>query len=136
MRWSSEQYRAYVNQKMPSNSKYKNQKTEVDGIVFDSKREAEYYMQLKYLKRIGEIKDFGIQQKYELQPKFKKNGKTYQAIAYIADFVFVNKDGSTEVVDIKGVETKEFKIKYKMFEFKYPELTLKIIKYGCTDELK
>jgi hypothetical protein len=128
MRWTSEQYREYQMSKAPQKNKYRNIKTEIDGIVFDSKKEAEYYQQLKYLKQAGEIRDFGVQQRYELQPKFKKNGKTYQAITYIADFVIINKDGTTEVVDIKGVETKDFKIKHKMFEYKYQDLTLKIIK--------
>jgi hypothetical protein len=128
MRWTSKQYREYQMSMTPQKNKYRNIKAEVDGIVFDSKKEAEYYIQLKLLKQAGEIRDFGVQQRYELQPTFKKNGKAYRAITYIADFVIVNKDGTTEVVDLKGFETKEFKIKHKMFEYKYPDLTLKIIK--------
>ncbi|MCC0650730.1 DUF1064 domain-containing protein, partial [Clostridioides sp. ZZV15-6598] len=55
-------------------SKYNNKKTMIDGIKFDSKDEAEYYLYLKDKKAKGEIKDFGLQQKFELQPKFKKFG--------------------------------------------------------------
>ncbi|MCC0650786.1 DUF1064 domain-containing protein, partial [Clostridioides sp. ZZV15-6598] len=55
-------------------SKYNNKKTTIDGIKFDSKDEAEYYLYLKDKKAKGEIKDFGLQQKFELQPKFKKFG--------------------------------------------------------------
>src|SRR5690554_128886 len=132
-RWTEEQYQEFIKKKKglpvePQNqkkSKYNNQKTMVDGIKFDSKKEAEYYCQLKLLKQAGKIKDYGLQPRYELQPAFKKNGKKYRAITYIADFVITNNDGTTEVVDIKGVETQVFKIKRKLFEYKYPDLNLK-----------
>ncbi|MDR7856328.1 DUF1064 domain-containing protein [Tissierella sp.] len=131
MRWTEEEYQEFLNKKSPKpkkKSKYRNVKTTVDGITFDSKREAEYYCQLKILKQAGEIKDFGLQPRYELQPTFRKNGTTHRSITYVADFVVVNNDGTTEVIDVKGVETKDFKIKKKLFEYKYPDLSLKIIK--------
>lgn len=139
MRWTEEQYQDYMAQqgvkserkedfKPTKRSKYGNKKTIVDNIEFDSQKEAEYYCQLKLLKRAGEIKEFGLQPKYELQPGFKKNGKKYRPITYIADFVITHNDGTTEIVDVKGVETQVFKIKKKMFEYQYPELSLKIVK--------
>ncbi|MBC8590638.1 DUF1064 domain-containing protein [Lachnospiraceae bacterium NSJ-29] len=114
--------------KSKKKNKYRNIKTQVDGITFDSKKEAEYYCKLKLLKQAGEIKDFGLQPRYELQPTFRKNGTTYRAITYVADFIITNLDGTTEVVDIKGVETQVFKIKQKLFEYMYPDLSLKVIK--------
>lgn len=142
MNWTEEEYQEFMNKKIGSNpppkskspglpgkkSKYRNVKTTVDGIKFDSKKEAEYYCKLKLLKQVEEIKDFGLQQRYELLPTFKKNGTTYRSITYVADFVITNNDGTTEVIDIKGVETKDFKIKKKLFEYMYPDLELKIIK--------
>lgn len=135
MRWNEEQYKEFLQDKgktplveKPKKNKYNNIKTTVDGIKFDSKKEADYYCQLKILKRAGEIKDFGLQPRYELQPTFKKNGTTHRAITYVADFVIVNNDGTTEIIDVKGVETQVFKIKKKLFEYKYPELTLKVTK--------
>lgn len=137
MSWTEEEYQDFlrkkgINQnlkpKVFKKNKYNNQKTTIDGITFDSKKEADYYCQLKLLKQSGGIKDFGLQQRYELLPTFKKNGTTYRAISYIADFVIEYNDGTTEVVDIKGVETKDFKIKKKLFEYKYKDLELKIIK--------
>lgn len=137
MRWSEEEYEEYKKNKQlgviqniskKKQNKYRNHKTTIDGITFDSKKEAEYYCQLKLLKKAGEIKDFGMQQRYELQPEFNKNGKKYQSITYVADFVIVNNDGTTEVIDVKGFETKEFKIKKKLFEYKYPDLSLKVVK--------
>ena len=139
-RWTEEQYQQFVKKKkgLPvkpqskrkskRKSKYNNQKTMVDGIKFDSKKEAEYYCQLKLLKQAGKIKDYRLQPRYELQPAFKKNGKKYRAITYIADFAIINNDGTTEVVDIKGVETQVFKIKKKLFEYMYPDLNLKVVK--------
>ena len=139
-RWTEEQYQEFAKKKkgLPvkpqskrkskRKSKYNNQKTIVDGIKFDSKKEAEYYCQLKLLKQAGEIKDYRLQPRYELQPAFEKNSKKYRAITYIADFAIINNDGTTEVVDIKGVETQVFKIKKKIFEYMYPELNLKVVK--------
>lgn len=142
MRWTEEQLQEYLAKKnknlksstMPidatlaKKSKYNNQKTIVDGIEFDSKKEAEYYCQLKLLKKAGEIRDIGLQQKFMLQPGFEKNGVKYQPITYIADFVITNNDGTTEVVDVKGVETQVFKIKQKLFEYMYSDLNLKVVK--------
>ncbi len=127
-RWTEGQYMDYLGIKQPKKSKYNNQKTMVDGIKFDSKKEAEYYCQLKLLKQAGEIKDYRLQPRYELQPAFKKNGKKYRAITYIADFAIINNDGTTEVVDVKSsktYKTQVYRIKKKMFEYKYPELTIK-----------
>lgn len=135
-RWTEEQYQEFVKKKKgllvepqsQRKSKYNNQKTMVDGIEFDSKKEADYYIHLKLLKKAGEIKDIGLQQRFVLQPGFEKNGAKYQPITYIADFVITNNDGTTEVVDIKGVETQVFKIKKKLFEYMYPDLNLKVVK--------
>ncbi len=135
-RWTEEQYQEFVKKKKgllvepqsQRKSKYNNQKTMVDGIEFDSKKEADYYIHLKLLKKAGEIKDIGLQQRFVLQPGFEKNGVKYQPITYIADFVITNNDGTTEVVDIKGVETQVFKIKKKLFEYMYPDLNLKVVK--------
>lgn len=135
MRWTEEQYQEYLAKKKgipldkPNRrSKYGNQKTVVDGIEFDSKKEAEYYCQLKLLKKAGEIKDIGLQPRFELQPAFEKNGVKYRPITYIADFVITNNDGTTEIVDVKGAETQVFKIKQKLFEYMYPDLSLKVVK--------
>ena len=137
MNWSEEDYQDFLNRKTPgvkkvqkvkNKSKYNNIKTVVDNIEFDSRKEADFYCQLKLLKRAGEIRDFGLQPRYELQPTFKKDGTTYRSITYVADFVVVNNDGTTDVIDIKGVETQVFKIKQKLFEYKYPDKKLKIVK--------
>lgn len=109
-------------------NKYGNKKVTVDGYVFDSALEAKRYRQLVLLERAGEIKDLKLQVPFELQEAFKKNGKHYRAIIYKADFVYYdNKLKKTIVEDTKGMKTDVFKMKQKMFELKYPDLTIKII---------
>ena len=115
-------------------SKYNNKKAVVDGIVFDSRDESLYYQALKDLKSKGSIKDYELQPKFLLQESFVKNDKKYRAINYIADFKVINNDGSFYIVDVKGMLTTEFKIKMKLFNYKYPDIELKLIsrslKYG------
>ena len=100
-------------------SKYKNKKVVVDNILFDSKKEANYYTKLKILKDAGKILDLELQKKFVLQPTFKLNGKTYRAITYIADFVYKDQEGQTHVVDTKGYRTQVYKIKRKLFMKKF-----------------
>ncbi|WP_144495877.1 DUF1064 domain-containing protein [Bacillus pumilus] len=109
-------------------NKYGARKTIVDGITFDSKAEAKYYQQLKWLKQAKQIKDFSLQPRFELQETFKKHDKTFRKIEYIADFEVTNLDGSKEVIDIKGMETKEFAIKRKLYERKF-DTPLKVIAF-------
>ncbi len=106
-------------------SKYGSTKAMIDGIVFDSKRERQRYCELKMLEKAGKIKDLSLQHKFELQPSFKKNGKTIRAIFYIADFVYFDLERMVNVVeDVKGYKTKEYLLKKKIFEYKYPYLTI------------
>ena len=110
-------------------SKYFSKKAVVDGIEFDSKAEAKRYCELKLLERAGKIKDLSLQHKFELQPSFKKNGKTIRAIVYVADFVYFDLERMVNVVeDVKGFATKEYLLKKKLFEYKYPDLTITEIK--------
>jgi hypothetical protein len=105
-------------------SKYRAERVTVDDIRFDSKDEARYYMDLKKRKAAGEILNFELQPRYELQPSFKKNGKKYQPIYYVADFLIYHNDGSLEVVDVKGMATPVAIQKRKEFDYHYPDLKL------------
>ena len=119
-------------------TKYKSKKVEIDGHVFDSKIEARYYEQLKWLQEHEQILFFRLQPRYLLQEAFQKNGKTFRKIEYIADFEVHHLDGSIEVIDVKGMETEAFKIKRKLFEKKYPHklsLVTYVKKYGGWIEL-
>ena len=107
-------------------SKYKNKKTQIDMYVFDSTKEAKRYRELKLLEMAGEISNLELQPRFLLQESFRKNGKTYRKIEYVADFKYIE-NGKTIVEDVKGLQTDVFKIKHKLFEKKYPELELRII---------
>lgn len=111
--------------------KYHNTKTVADGIKFDSKLEAERYVQLKILERAGVIRDLELQPSFELIPSFKKNGKTWRRTVYKADFRYIlAKDDRIIIEDVKGstaVITDVFRLKQKLFEYKYPEYTISIV---------
>lgn len=106
--------------------KYNNKKMQVDGYIFDSALEAKRYRQLVLLQRAGEISNLRLQVPFLLQDSFRKNNKTYRKIEYIADFVY-EENGQTIVEDTKGMKTDVFKIKQKLFENKYRDLTIKIV---------
>lgn len=103
------------------NSKYKNKKTFVEGILFDSKKEAQKYVDLKKDPRVRSIK---LQPSYLLQEAFEKNRKKYRAIYYKADFEIEYWNGSSAALDTKGFKTEVFKLKEKLFHYKYPHLKL------------
>ena len=111
--------------------KYHNIKISVDGIKFDSKLEAERYRQLKILERAGVIYDLELQPEYELIPSFRKGGKTWRKTVYKADFRYILAENDKTIIeDVKGstaVITDVFRLKQKLFEYKYPELTIKIV---------
>ena len=108
-------------------NKYKNKKVIVDDYIFDSIQESKRYKELKLLLRAGKIQELELQPHFLLQDSFRKNGKTYRKIEYIADFKYIEND-KTIVEDVKGLQTDVFKIKHKLFEKKYPDLELRIIK--------
>ena len=111
--------------------KYHNTKTVADGIKFDSKIEAERYTQLKMMERAGFIRNLELQPSFELLPSFRKNGKTWRKTVYKADFRYILSDGDRIIIeDVKGstaVITDVFRLKQKLFEHKYPELSIKIV---------
>lgn len=109
--------------------KYHAKKTTVDGIIFDSKAEARRYSELKLLERAGEISHLELQPRFILQEAFTKNGVRHRAITYSADFRYCDTLNGSQVVveDVKGMRTQMYLLKKKLFECKYPGLTLKEI---------
>lgn len=103
-------------------------KVKLDGLVFDSEMESEYYKVLKEKERKKEIKDLSLQVKYVLLPEFTINDKKNNSLVYIADFTYRDLDNTLHVVDVKGMLTDEFKIKKKLFEYFY-RTPLEIIVY-------
>lgn len=114
-------------------SKYGARKCEIDGFIFDSVMEAKFYIHLKQEKENGNVIDFELQPKYLLQEGFKKAGKTIRAIYYISDFLVTHKDNQKIVYDVKGRETADFKLKKKMFDYRYRDLTLVCVQYRARE---
>jgi hypothetical protein len=99
-------------------NKYKNTKTVVNGIKFDSKSEAEYYQTLSYHVKLGLIKSF------EMQPKI------YLSKAKILlkpDFYVIEKDGKSYYLDVKGTQTPVFRIKARLWKA-YMDKPLRLVK--------
>ena len=107
-------------------NKYKAHKTNANGVIFDSKKEYDRYIELTLLSRSGAIKGLKRQVKFELIPaqyepdiisprgKVKKGKLIERAVSYIADFVYTDENGKTVVEDTKGFRTKDYIIKRKL----------------------
>lgn len=107
-------------------SKYNASKVRVDGILFDSQLEADYYSDLKLQLKTGMIRGFCRQPEFVLQEGFGD----IRPITYRPDFIVFHNDGSYEIVDTKGFETQEFKRTKKLFRAKFPKLELKVVRGG------
>ena len=100
--------------------KYHNKKVIYDGYTFDSIKEKNYYIKLKILEKRGKIKELELQKEFELQPSFRLNNKTSRKIIYRADFTYKTADDDRlHVVDVKGFRTDVYRLKKKIFEYKY-----------------
>jgi hypothetical protein len=99
-------------------SKYRNVKTTLDGITFDSVKEAKRYAELRLLERAGQIFNLQRQVSFVLIPKQERNGKVERPVVYKADFVYTE-NGQEVVEDTKGVKTKEYIIKRKLMLWQY-----------------
>lgn len=122
---------AYGKQKARGSSKYHAEKVTVNGITFDSKKEARRYLELTALEQAGKIHDLRRQVKYLLIPEqrescteiYKSGPKKGQCkpgrvlereCAYYADFDYYTEDGTHVVEDAKGVRTEVYRLKKKM----------------------
>ena len=100
-------------------SKYKSRKYSINGVVFDSKKEANRWFELVLLQKAGQVTDLKRQVKYELIPSQRVDGKVAErACTYVADFVY-KQNGKTVVEDTKGFKTKDYIIKRKLMLYIY-----------------
>lgn len=110
-------------------SKYRNTKTTYKDIKFDSLLERDFYIYLEKLKEEGQVVDIKLQPIFLLQEGFRDfKGRAIRKIEYKADFEVKWADGRTIIYDTKGMITKDFQLKYKMFLFKYNHLPLILVK--------
>lgn len=114
-------------------TKYGAKKCTIDNIKFDSIEESKFYIYLLGEQEAERIESFTMQPEFLLQEGFRKDGKAIRAISYIADFAVTYPDGEEIIYDVKGLETADFKIKKKMFQYKYREKTLTCVQYRASE---
>ena len=127
---------AYGKPKARGSSKYHAEKVTVNGITFDSNKEARRWLELTALEQAGKIHGLRRQVKYLLIPEqrescteryksgpkkgqFKPGRVLERECSYYADFDYYTKNGTHVVEDVKGVRTKEYRLKRKMLLYTY-----------------
>ena len=104
---------------MAGKSKYHSKKVTVDGETFDSKREYLRWRELQLLEKAGKIKNLQRQQRIELIPSQRIDGKVVERPCfYVADFIY-EEDGKKIVEDSKGFRTTEYIIKRKLLLWRH-----------------
>jgi len=110
------------------NGKYNARRSLVDGILFDSGREAKRYQELRLLEAGGKIRDLELQPVYQLLDGFVHRGERIRGITYRADFRYFDIEKECEVVeDVKGHKTEVYKLKRKMLLSRYPDIDFREI---------
>ena len=126
MKFTEQQLQAILSgQQAPSSkpSKYRNVKTTINDLKFDSVKESRHYQDLVLMERAGLITNLELQPVFILQEK----QAGMRAIKYVADFRWVDvATGKTHVKDSKGFQTAAFRIKAKLFKAKFPDLIFEV----------
>lgn len=118
-----EQARSKLEQQ--NRNKYHASRMTIDGHTFDSRAEAEHYASLKLLEQAGVIHNLKLQPRFELQSAFVYQGHKERKIEYVADFQY-EQNGEVVVEDVKGMKTDVYKLKRKLFLYRYGnEVTFK-----------
>ncbi|MDC7221618.1 MAG: DUF1064 domain-containing protein [Spirochaetales bacterium] len=102
--------------KAKKTNKYRNVKTEIDGMIFDSKKEGQRYLDLKVLQQSGEISDLKMQVPFA----YDEGGK--HIFKYLADFTYKDKEGNMIIEDVKSAKTAKlpvYRLKKKLIEARY-----------------
>ena len=104
----------------PKRNKYGARKTVVNGLNFQSRKEADRWLQLLWLETTGQIQNLKRQVRYPLRIDGKLTGH------YIADFVYDEGANKEIVEDAKGMKTQLFNFKIKVFKALYPQSEVRI----------
>ena len=102
-------------------TKYGNRKTYVGSELFDSRKEADRWIELTLMQKAGEISGLRRQVPYLLIPDIrnKSTGKVVsRKTVYVADFVY-EENGKTVVEDAKGMKTEVYRLKKKLMLWRY-----------------
>jgi hypothetical protein len=103
-----------TNPRQERRSKYGNLKTEYNGYVYMSKKEANFAQELDYLKKATDPKERVVSFERQVPFQIEVNGK--KICKYLCDFKVLYKDGHTEIIDVKGVRTNIYTLKKKLVE--------------------
>lgn len=104
--------------------KYGAHKTVVDGITFSSRLEGERFQQLKLLEMAGEICGLKLQPEFQIFQGYidPGTGEKTRSTFYIGDFMYCDIGNNRVIVeDTKGMETPEFRLKWKLVQSQYPQ---------------
>lgn len=107
----------------PRFNKYGAKKTEYNGRKYDSKAEAGLAREIDLMIRAGEVQKVQPQQTFVL---YGKNG--HRICTHRVDFLLTMKDGTQQVFEQKGFSTREWVIKWKLFEDNYPSIKYVVIR--------
>ena len=105
-------------------NKYQNNKTTINGIKFDSKLEAVRYQQLLLLEQAGEIWHLVLQPELQISEGWidPLTGEKHRSSFYFGDFKYVDvREHKVIIEDTKGIETAEFRLKWKLAQSQYPQ---------------
>lgn len=104
-----------IGTKPKAKRKYRNEPVVIDGIKFDSKAEGKRWCELVQLEKAGVIYNLRRQVWHELK---SVNGAV--ACRYRSDFdYFDTSTGEPVTEDVKGIETRDFRLKAKLFRDQY-----------------
>lgn len=130
MNWTEQDYEEFLRRQgkapqpvVAKKPKHNNNRVKVDGFLFDSQLEADYYSNLKLQLKAGVIRGFCRQPEFVLTSGMPENN--IEPMIYKADFIVFNLDGTTEIVDTKGFITDVYRNKKKVFMEKYPGLEIR-----------
>lgn len=113
-----------------SSNKFNAKRTDYDGKWYHSKGEASYAAELDWMKKAGEVMSWERQVKIDL----KVNG--HHITNYFIDFIATMKDGTLRLIEYKGMESPEWRMKFELLNALLPELypgaELVIVKHKST----
>lgn len=108
-------------------NKYGAKKVTYDDITFDSQAEYRRYLWLKDEEAQGNIHGLAVHISYELEPVVMLGKKKLRAITHEVDFVYFDESGARVAEDVKGVATALWKLKYNLFQRRYPQIEYRVI---------
>ncbi len=107
-------------------TKYNSRPETYDGYHFDSQAELARYHELKLMERNGDIDSLTVHPVFLLMEGYEYYGIKIRKVSYEADFSYFE-NGKKVVEDVKGFETREFKLKSKLFKARYSDMDFRVL---------